>query len=93
MIQWIFLVFSLFGMANQYRQTYLANNQTYLTNQNQPIKYLYLHPNGYYYDFPPQVREYSNQSQEALANPYWTQGTQGYYYGQPPQAYAYPQGY
>lgn len=86
MIQWIFLVFSLFGMANQYRQTYL-------TNQNQPVKYLYLHPNGYYYDFPPQVREYQNQSQEALATPYWTQGGSQYYYGQPSQAYAYPQGY
>jgi hypothetical protein len=85
MIEWIFVIFSLFGMANNYYSQF--------TQTNNGARYLYLHPNGYYYDFPPQVREYQNQGQEAVATPYWTQGGTRYYYGQSPQATPYPQGY
>jgi hypothetical protein len=85
MLEWIFVIFSLLGMVNQYKPN--------LTPQNNGVRYLYLHPNGYYYDFPPQVREYQNQSQETVATPYWTQGGTRHYYGQSPQATPYPQGY
>lgn len=87
MVQLILVIFGLFNMANQYRQAVL-------TNQTQGVRYLYLHPNGYYYDFPPQIPEYQNQGQAALPTPYGSQGgSWGYHYGQSPQAYAYPQGY
>jgi hypothetical protein len=87
MLEWILVIFSVLGMANQFRQTNL-------TNPTHGVKYLYLHPNGYYYDFPPQVREYQNQNQETVGSPHWTQrGSTGYYYGQPPTTFTYPQGY
>jgi len=56
-------------------------------------KVFYQHENGQWYDFPPKIREYPNQGQEALGDPYGTQGVSGHSYGQPPQAIAYPQGY
>jgi hypothetical protein len=87
MLEWILVIFSVLGMANQFRQTHL-------TNPTHGVKYLYLHPNGYYYDFPPQIREYQNQNQETVGTPYWTQGgSTGYYNGQSPQTFTYPQGY
>jgi hypothetical protein len=69
--------------------------KTELTKQKFPIQYclmahdpnlkkvFYLHENGQWYDFPPKIREYENQNQEAVGNAYGTQrGSQGYYYGQ-----------
>jgi len=53
-------------------------------------KVFYLHENGQWYDFAPQIRKYQNQGQEALGTSNGTQGTQGNYYGQSPQAPAYP---
>ena len=53
-------------------------------------KVFYLHENGQWYDFPPQIREYSDQSQEALATSHGSQGTSGHRYGQSPQATSYP---
>jgi hypothetical protein len=53
-------------------------------------KIFYLHDNGQWYDFAPQIREYQNQGQEALATPNGTQGTQGYNYGQSAQTTSYP---
>ena len=52
-------------------------------------KVFYQHENGQWYDFPPQIRKYPNQGQEALAASNRPQGTQGYRYGQSPQASAY----
>lgn len=49
-------------------------------------KVFYLHDNGQWYDFAPQIRQYQNQSQEALGVANGTQGTQGYRYGQSPKA-------
>jgi hypothetical protein len=56
-------------------------------------KLYHLNRDGKWYDGPPQVREYQNQSQEALGTVNGSPGTQGYAYGQSPQAYAYTQGY
>lgn len=53
----------------------------------------YLHENGQWYDFAPQIRQYPDQGQEALATPYGTQGTQGYSHGQQAQASSYPTRY
>lgn len=54
----------------------------------------YLHDNGTWYDFPPQIREYSDQGQETLGN---LNGSQtrphGYHYGQSAQATAYTKRY
>ena len=50
----------------------------------------YLHENGQWYDFPPQIREYPDQGQEALATSNGSQGASGYRYGQQAQAPAYP---
>lgn len=49
----------------------------------------YLHDNGQWYDFAPQIRQYPDQGQEALATPNRPQGTQGYSYGQQAQASSY----
>jgi len=53
----------------------------------------YLHDNGQWYDFAPQIRQYPDQGQEALATPNGTQRTQGYGYGQQAQASSYPTRY
>ena len=53
-------------------------------------KVFYQHENGQWYDFPPKIREYPDQSQEALGNPHGTQGVSGHSYGQQAQAVAYP---
>jgi len=53
-------------------------------------KVFYQHENGQWYDFPPKIREYPDQGQEALGNPYGTQGVSGHSYGQQAQATAYP---
>ncbi len=49
-------------------------------------KVFYLHENGQWHDFPPQIREYPDQGQEALASSNGPQGASGYRYGQSPQA-------
>lgn len=71
-----------------------------LTKTNYPVQYclmaydpnvrkvFYLHENGQWYDFPPQIREYQNQGQEALGTGNGSQGTSQYRYGQSPQASA-----
>ena len=56
-------------------------------------KIYHLHKDGKWYDQPPQVREYTNQSQEALGTTNGSQGTSGYNYGQPSQASTYPSRY
>lgn len=57
-------------------------------------KVFYLHDNGTWYDFPPKIREYPDQNQEALGNLNGSQARpQGYDYGQSAQATAYPQRY
>lgn len=53
-------------------------------------KVFYLHENGQWHDFPPKIREYPDQSQEALADSNGSQGISGYRYGQSPQAGSYP---
>lgn len=53
----------------------------------------YLHDNGQWYDFAPQIRQYPDQGQEALATPNGTQRTQGYSHGQQAQASSYPTRY
>ena len=53
-------------------------------------KVFYLHENGQWYDFPPKIREYPDQGQEALGNPHGTQGVSGHSYGQQAQATPYP---
>jgi hypothetical protein len=87
MLEWILVIFSVLGMANQFRQTHL-------TTPHNGVKYLYLHPNGYYYDFPPQVRNDQTQSTQAMGITYWPpRGPEGYYYGQSPQATTHTQRY
>lgn len=49
-------------------------------------KVFYLHENGHWYDFPPQIREYPNQGQETLGTGNRSQGASGYGYGQQAQA-------
>jgi hypothetical protein len=66
-------------------------------------KVFYLHENGIWHDYAPEQRRYSTtpqvrqqnqtQGQEALGNPYGSQGTPRYGYGQPTQAAAYTQRY
>jgi hypothetical protein len=57
-------------------------------------KVFYLHDNGTWYDFPPKIREYSNQGQEALGAGNGPQGrSYGYHNGQQAQAAAYTTGY
>ena len=53
-------------------------------------KVFYLHENGQWYDFPPKIREYPDQGQEALGVANGPQGTPGYGYGQQAQAGSYP---
>jgi hypothetical protein len=53
----------------------------------------YLHDNGTWYDFPPKIREYPDQNQEALGTVNGTPGTQGHRYGQSAQASTYSQRY
>ena len=53
-------------------------------------KVFYLHENGQWHDFPPQIREYQDQNQEALGIANGPQGTSGYRYGQSAQATSYP---
>lgn len=84
----------------------LPTIQKHLTPVKYPVQYclmaydpnldkvFYLHDNGQWYDFAPQIRKYQNQNQESVGNVYGTQGGQVQYnYGQPPQASAYPQRY
>lgn len=56
-------------------------------------KVFYLHENGTWYDFPPKIREYPNQNQEALGDSNGTQRASVHGYGQSAQATAYPQRY
>ena len=51
----------------------------------------YLHENGQWYDFPPQIRKYQNQGQEVLGTPNGTQPAQVWQRTaqQPTQASAY----
>ena len=56
-------------------------------------KMYHLHKDGKWYDQPPQVREHSNQNQEALGNLNWTPRASQYPNGQQAQAYAYTRGY
>ena len=56
-------------------------------------KVFYQHENGQWYDYPPQIRKYQNQGQEALGTANRTQGASGYGYGQPTEATAYQKGY
>ena len=51
----------------------------------------YYYGDGNWYDKPPQIRKYQNQSQKALGTANGTQGTSQHGYGQPSQATAYPQ--
>ena len=62
-------------------------------------KVFYLHENGQWYDYAPQQRRYSaqtqpqqnqGQGQKALGNGYGTQGASGHGYGQQAQATANP---
>ena len=53
----------------------------------------HLHRDGKWYDQPPQIREYTNQNQEALGTSNGSQGASQYPYGQSPQAYAYQKRY
>ena len=55
-------------------------------------KFFYLHENGIWHEYPPQLRQYDqqqnnqNQSQTTVANAYGTQGRQGgYVHGQQAQ--------
>jgi len=56
-------------------------------------KVFYLHENGIWHDFAPQIRKYQNQGQETLGNPNGSQGTSGHSYGQSAQATPYPKRY
>jgi hypothetical protein len=57
-------------------------------------KVFYLHENGQWHDFPPQIREYQNQNQETMGNPNGAyRGQVGYVYGQPPATIANTQRY
>ena len=82
-----------------------------LTVQKYPIQYclmaydpninkvFYLHENGQWHDYAPELRRYEattqhyqNQNQTPVGNAYGTQGgSNGYVYGQQTQATAYPQ--
>ena len=53
-------------------------------------KIYHLHKDGKWYDQPPQIREYTNQNQEALGISNGSSGASGYGYGQSPQASTYP---
>lgn len=53
-------------------------------------KMYHLHKDGKWYDQPPQIREYSNQNQEALGVGNWTQGTPQYPNGQQAQTTSHP---
>lgn len=105
MIQWLGVIFTLFGLVYTGVKDYQKGDikipqvQKPLTPVKYPVQYclmaydpnvkkvFYLHDNGQWYDFPPQIREYSNQGQEALAASNGSQrGSQGYYYGQQAQA-------
>lgn len=54
-------------------------------------KIWYYYSDGNWYDKPPQIRKYQDQSQKALGTSNGTQGTQGYGYGSPTQASTYTQ--
>ena len=56
-------------------------------------KVFYLHENGQWHDFPPQIREYQNQGQEALGTGNGTPGTPEYRYGLSAQAETYTRRY
>ena len=57
-------------------------------------KVFYLHENGQWHDFPPQIREYQNQNQETMGNPNGAyRGQVGYVYGQSPATIANTQRY
>lgn len=56
-------------------------------------KVFYQHENGIWYDFPPKIREYPDQNQEALGNPNGSQGASEHNYGQSAQAAPYPKRY
>ena len=83
----------------------LPNIQQHLTPVKYPVQYclmaydpnvdkvFYLHENGQWYDFAPQIRKYPNQGQAAVGTAHGTQGTQVYRYGQQAQTQAYTQGY
>lgn len=52
-------------------------------------KVFYQHENGIWYDYPPPLRKYPNQGQEALGTANGPQGASNNGYGQPAQASAY----
>ena len=56
-------------------------------------KIYHLHKDGKWYDQPPQISEYTNQSQKALGVSNGSQGTQAYYYGQQTQTSTHKAGY
>jgi len=49
-------------------------------------KVFYLHENGQWHDFAPQIRKYQAQNQAPLGTTNGTSGTSGYNYGQQAQA-------
>jgi len=53
-------------------------------------KMYHLHKDGKWYDGPPQVREYSDQGQEAMGIGHWAQRASQYANGQSAQAASYP---
>ena len=53
-------------------------------------KVFYLHENGQWHDFAPQIRQYQNQGQASLGTLNGTQGTPSHGYGQSAQTYANP---
>jgi hypothetical protein len=76
--------------------------QKELTKPKHPIQYclmaydpnlnkvFYLHENGQWHDFAPQIRQYQNQGQASLGTLNGTQRTSQHGYGQSAQAYANP---
>jgi hypothetical protein len=111
MIQWIGIVFALFGLVYNGIKDY-QNGEIKLPEINKPLtptkypvqycvmaydpnlqKVFYLHDNGTWYDFPPKIREYPDQNQEALGIVNGTPRTPGYRYGQSAQASTYTKNY
>jgi hypothetical protein len=74
----------------------------HLTVQKYPVQYclmaydpnlnkvFYLHENGQWHDFAPQIRQYQNQGQASLGTLNGTQRTSQHGYGQSAQTYANP---
>mgnify|MGYP006085015175 CR=1 FL=1 len=53
-------------------------------------KVFYLHENGQWHDYAPQIRKYQNQNQTTVENSNRASGTPGYNYGQQAQANTNP---